>query len=63
MCIEEKEVIIAPWSHLCEFFFNLAQRSIPLEDDFIVQVNKAAQALLQSMVSGDYDDNKAVIDL
>jgi len=58
-----------PWNRSREFFYYLAQRRI-LEDEFIVQVKKAdstmdtaaASGVLESMYSGDWDDNKAMID-
>ena len=58
-----------PWNRAREFFFFLAQRRI-LEDDFIAKIkkadptmdSKAAIALLKSMCSADFDDNKVVIE-
>jgi len=57
-----------PWSRSREFFFYLAQRRI-LEDDFIARMKAAddsidtasASETLQSMYSGDWEDNKAVM--
>jgi len=58
-----------PWNRAREFFFYLAQRRI-LEDDFVAQIkkadptmnSKAAIALIKTLCSADYDDNKAVIE-
>lgn len=57
-----------PWNRAREFFFYLAQRRI-MEDEFVASLKKAdasldteaATAVFTSMYSGDYEDNKAVI--
>ena len=56
------------WNRAREFFFYLAQRRI-MEDEFVASLKKAdasldteaATAVFTSMYSGDYEDNKAVI--
>lgn len=58
-----------PWARSREFFFYLAQRRI-LEDDYVARLkgsdesldSTAASASLKSMFSGDWEDDKAVID-
>ena len=58
-----------PWNRAREFFYYLAQRRI-LEDDFVASIKKtdasmdtaAATGVFTSMYSGDYEDNKAVIE-
>eukprot|EP00554_Chaetoceros_debilis_P010506 CAMPEP_0194110112 /NCGR_PEP_ID=MMETSP0150-20130528/9428_1 /TAXON_ID=122233 /ORGANISM="Chaetoceros debilis, Strain MM31A-1" /LENGTH=2089 /DNA_ID=CAMNT_0038799207 /DNA_START=48 /DNA_END=6317 /DNA_ORIENTATION=+ len=58
-----------PWNRSREFFYNLAQRRIN-EDDFFASIKAAdssidtagAIAILQDLVTGDYDDDKAVIE-
>jgi len=58
-----------PWARSREFFFYLAQRRI-LEDDYVGTImstdasldTSAATDCLKAMYSGDWEDNKAVID-
>jgi len=58
-----------PWARSREFFFYLAQRRI-LEDDYVASFmsidasldTAAATDCLKSMYSGDWEDDKAVID-
>ena len=57
-----------PWAESRAFFFYLAQRRI-LEDDYVARLKqsdegldtKSATDIVQSMYSGDWDDNKAVM--
>jgi acetyl-CoA carboxylase/biotin carboxylase 1 len=57
-----------PWARSREFFFYLAQRRI-LEDDYVARLKAAdasmttdsASAVLKDMYSGDWEDNKAVM--
>jgi len=58
-----------PWNRAREFFYYLAERRIK-EDDFVASIKKAdssmdteaATAVFTSMYTGEYEDNKAVID-
>ena len=59
-----------PWNRSREFFYHLAQRRI-LEDNFIAQVKAAdesmssvdaQQLMFKSMTSGDYENDKDVIE-
>jgi len=58
-----------PWARSREFFFHLAKRR-SLEDDCIAKLKnassaydtKSASAALEAMFSGDWDDNKAVVE-